>query len=89
MKKLKNTEGNLLKRLYYNNKDSSPQKNSIYKSSKLLSTIKNNLNSRINELDKSLDVVNVLNQINKTSAEKDRKMMLKSIIRKHYLSLEK
>ena len=85
MKKLKNTEDNLLKRIYYN-KDGSSPKNTFY--TRKFPTVKSNFNERIKELDKTLNVENIVDQLSKTYLEKDKKTILKKIIRKHYLSKE-
>lgn len=45
------------------------------------------LNSRIEELDKSLKMKNIQDKINRIVNDKDKKLMLKNILRKHYLSI--
>jgi hypothetical protein len=94
MKKLKDTENNLLNRIYYNNfKNGTMKKQSGLPITKVQNRThfesNNEFNSKMNELDRSLNIKAVLNQINKTSVPKEKKTMLKSILRKHYFSENK
>ena len=88
MKKLKNTENSLMKRLYYNNKNVSPRKEVTSNFTRMQQDTKD-FNKKLIELDKSLNVKDIIKQINRTSVQKEKKTMLKSILRKHYFSQEK
>lgn len=93
MKSLKSKENNLLNRIYYNN-----FKKGVVKNTKIENKYNNrtdlegkatNIEHRLNQLDNSLNINEVLKQINKTAVVKEKKAMLKSILRKHYFSESK
>ena len=85
MKKLKNTEGKLLQRLYYDGNPNASSKINF----KQRSSVYKDYNTKINELDRSLNVKSILKEINKTAVIKEKKDRLKSILKKHYFSQEK
>lgn len=86
MRKIKDTENNLLKRLYYNNPLISPK--ASFSPQKRHVRVGTDFNTKLTELDNSLNMNDIINQINKIP-KKDRKTILKNILRKHYFSQDK
>jgi hypothetical protein len=82
---LVDSQENLLKRLYYNKNEVSPKRNQ--RITKKFSMPQMDINSRIEELDKSLKMKNIQDKINRIVNDKEKKLMLKNILRKHYLSI--
>jgi|LauGreDrversion4_2_1035121.scaffolds.fasta_scaffold1155610_1 hypothetical protein len=86
MRKIKDTEQNLIKRLYYNNINIS-RKASVSVQKRPIREV-TDLNTKLTELDNSLNMNDIINQINKFP-KNDRKTVLKKILRKHYFSQDK
>jgi hypothetical protein len=86
MRKIKDTEQNLLKRLYYNNINIS-RKASVSVQKRPLREV-TDFNTKLTELDNSLNMNDIINKINKYP-KNERKTVLKNILRKHYFSQDK